>query len=92
MTLVIYNTQNYRITYNNTTHSPTFVPLPPFQKYVHTHQQLKLTTMGAKKDLQHMSAVWNTFFLTKILESLIALEYKDIILQLLKIILQLLES
>lgn len=48
--------------------------------------------MGAKKDLQHMSAVWNTFFLKKILESLIALEYKDIILQLLKIILQLLES
>lgn len=42
--------------------------------------------MGAKKDLQHMSAVWNTFFLKKILESLIALEYKD-----LKIILQLLE-
>lgn len=63
-----------------------FVPLS-FQKHVHTHQQLKLiANVGAQKDLQYVYSLEH-FFLKKIMDSLIAFEYKNI-----KIILQLLES
>lgn len=87
MALVIYNTQYYRVTYSNTTHSLMFVPLPPFQKRVHIyHIPVEVNdNYGASERLATCVCSLEHFFLKKILDSLITLEYKD-----LKIILQLL--